>query len=107
MIVVVVVSDSSSSDTFRAEVAKSYNEHVLCCLYYCSFQDQTKQTGADLMKADGIISLVPKEWKRRDLLGAHKQVFCFFVFRKKVRDADGWQALRVVAGECDHLEGAL
>jgi len=70
-------------DAFRAEVAKRYKD----------------QTGEDLPTTDGITNLVPKEWKRRDLLGAHKQ-------------ADGsnyWLGLHVPAGRfyADELKDLL
>jgi len=69
-------------DTFRAEVAKRYKE----------------DTGLELLKADGITPLVPKEWKRRDLLGAHKQV-----------DGKNWVGLHVPAGRmyADELKELL
>ena len=70
-------------EAFRAEVAKRYKA----------------QTGAELPTADGITSLVPKEWKRRDLLGAHSQA----------DGANHWLGLHVPAGRfyADELEELL
>jgi ferredoxin-nitrite reductase len=57
-----------------------------------------EDTGLELLKADGITPLVPKEWKRRDLLGAHKQV-----------DGKNWVGLHVPAGRmyADELKELL
>jgi ferredoxin-nitrite reductase len=56
-------------EAFRAEVAARYLE----------------RSGAELARAGA--SLVPKEWKRRELLGAHKQP-----------DGHNWVGVRVPAG---------
>lgn len=74
--------DDMGIDAFRAEVAKRYKE----------------QTGSELQTADGITNLVPKEWKRRDLLGAHKQT-----------DGKNWLGLHVPAGRfyADELKDLL
>jgi ferredoxin-nitrite reductase len=69
-------------EAFRAEVAKRYRE----------------DTGDELLTADGITALVPKEWKRRELLGAHKQ-----------SDGKNWIGLHVPAGRmyADELKDLL
>ena len=36
------------------------------------------RSGAELARAGA--SLVPKEWKRRELLGAHKQVIYIYIY---------------------------
>jgi ferredoxin-nitrite reductase len=85
--------------TFR-DFGYRYNPRTKCRLMYLindmgmqAFRDEVAkrykaQTGSDLLTEEAITEkLVPTEWKRRELLGAHKQA-----------DGNNWLGLNVPAG---------